>query len=455
MIHAMRLPEPPPTLDELLKTNLLNQPQRLEEKLALLARTGSVVRGRYLHWDSLRHLEKHLGLTTRDWWLGIKMARAQLLRPIPLRDKKGAPFRFATPDHILETLHRMDQIAGGRIEIAEEVTNAATRDRYIINSLVEEAITSSQLEGASTTVEVAKKMLREGRAPSDKSERMIYNNYQAMQHVREMSRGTLTPALVFELHRMLTDGTLDDPGKAGTFRTEVDEIIVEWRGVEVHVPPPVAQLEERLALMCRFANERPPGVFIHPVIRAVSLHFWLAYDHPFVDGNGRAARALFYWSMLSQGYWLTEYLSISNILKKAPAPYARSFLLTESDENDLTYFLEYQLGVVHRSIDHLMAYLKNKIEEVRQVEAELRLVDDLNHRQMALVGHALRHPGHRYSFAGHRRSHNVVYQTARADLLDLEKRGLLERGRRGKAYSFSAPADIARRLKGAGGPARR
>src|SRR6267142_2609397 len=174
----MRLPEKPPTLNELLKTNLLDQADRLEEKLPLLAKTGAVVRGRYEHWDRLRHLQEPEGLTTRDWWLGLKMARGQLLKPIPLRDKSGSPFRVATPDRILELLHQIDQSAGGRIE------------------LVEEPITSSQLEGASTTVEVAKQMLREGRRPTDRSEQMIYNNYQAMQHVREISRTPLTPELV-------------------------------------------------------------------------------------------------------------------------------------------------------------------------------------------------------------------------------------------------------------------
>ena len=60
------------------------------------------------------------------------------------------------------------------------------------------------------------------------------------------------------------------------------------------------------------------GGFIHPMIRSIILHFWLAYDHPFVDGNGRTARALFYWSMLRHGYWLFEFISISQIILKGP-----------------------------------------------------------------------------------------------------------------------------------------
>jgi hypothetical protein len=74
---------------------------------------------------------------------------------------------------------------------------------------------------------------------------------------------------VLDLHRLVSEKTLDDPADAGRHR------------------PPGMQV---------------PAVFIHPVMRAITLHFWLAYDHPFCDGNGRTARALFYWSMLKQGY---------------------------------------------------------------------------------------------------------------------------------------------------------
>ena len=96
---------------------------------------------------------------------------------------------------------------------------------------------------------------------------------------------------------------------------------------------------ERMGLMCDFANSKTPEGFVHPVLRSIILHFWLAYDHPFVDGNGRVARALFYWSMLRHGYWLFEFVSISQIILKAPVKYGRAFLYTETDDNDLTYFI--------------------------------------------------------------------------------------------------------------------
>ncbi len=441
----MRIPLPPPTIAKLLSRT------REEKNLYRVLEIGPVVDGRYLHWDEVRHRPPPDDLTPEEWWLGIKLARSQLLKPIPLEDREGRSFSFGTPDHVLRLLHETDRDASGKIGMGEEITNPATRDRYIVSSLIAESITSSQLEGASTTTEVAKGLLRSGRKPVDRNEQMILNNYNAMVFVREHSGRPLTPGLVLELHRIVTTDTLDDPLKAGRFRDASDDIkVVAGTGEILHVSPPPDQLPGRLEAMCLFANELDQGTFIHPVVRAILLHFWLAYDHPFVDGNGRTARALFYWSMISQGYWLAEYISISTILRGAPARYARSFLYSETDENDITYFLDYQLKVIRRAIDELQRFLTKKVSELRRVEALLRESVQLNHRQFAILGHALRHPGHQYTIDSHRRSHSVVYQTARVDLLDLAQRGLLIQSRSGKVYVFRAPSDLGDRLEAMG-----
>jgi Fic family protein len=119
----------------------------------------------------------------------------------------------------------------------------------------------------------------------------------------------------------------------------------------------------------------------------------MAYDHPFEDGNGRTARALFYWYMRTRGYWLVEYLSISRILRKAPSQYSKSFVLTETDERDTTYFVLYQLQVLQRAVEELYAYLRKKVAEVRSVESLIKGSADFNHRQLALLSNAVRDPG--------------------------------------------------------------
>lgn len=437
----MRKPLSPPPLSELW--------DEIADKLPDLLRIRPDPGGRYLHWDDLRHRQPPPGLTPRQWWLGVKLARTQAARTVPLfSDTAGEPFTYVPTDKISRHLHELDQKTSGRIRMSEEVTNPNTRDRYIINSLIEEAVTSSQLEGASTTTDVAKDMIRSGRRPGDRSEQMILNNYQAMKLVREFDRN-LTPEMVFQLHRVVTDNTLDSPSRAGCFREDGDQIVVgDEFGETLHLPPPADELPDRLSALCSFANGgETADVFIHPVIRAIILHFWIGFDHPFVDGNGRTARALFYWSMLNQGYWLTEFLSISRILRNAPAQYGRSFLLTETDGNDLTYFIDYHLHVIARAVDELEKYLDRKAAQIREVEALLKESADLNYRQLALLSHGLRHPGHNYTIDSHRESHRVVYQTARTDLLDLAERDLLPKRKVGRSYVFSAPHDLGDRLR--------
>jgi Fic family protein len=374
---------------------------------------------------------------------------------VPLHDLDGRPFQYALPDEILRILHVVDQRCAGEIGSDEVVTGdeQATR-RYLLNGLMEEAIRSSQLEGATTSRQAAKEMLRSEREPADRSERMIVNNYRALLFMREQRGAPLTPALVCELQRIVTEGTLDDPDDAGRIQRPGDpRVAVHDRSdptVVLHVPPPAEQLPQRLEALCAFANDADAGErFVHPVLRALLVHFQLAYDHPFADGNGRTARALFSWYMAKHGYWLIEYLSISRILREAPSQYARAFLLTESDEGDTTYFLLHQLQVIERAIDDLYGYLHRKSEEIRDVERLLQGDDGLNRRQLALLSDALREPGRVYTFGGHAQIHRVTHETARADLGDLAERGLLERRQTGRRYRFTPPADLARRLSGA------
>ncbi len=423
------------------------------ERLFELLQLGVKDDGReYVHWDKLRHLDPPANLSHREWWLLIKLARQQLLRPFALTDAQGEHFSYGVPDIVARGLHHVDQRCSGEIAMPEVVTaDEQARSHYLVNSLMEEAIRSSQLEGATTTRRVAKELLKTGREPKDRSERMILNNYRALQYMRDQMDETLTPESILELQRILTEGTLDDPDAAGRLQRpdEIRVSVVDPKTDEVvHTPPPAEQLPARLQAMCDFANEgETPDQFIHPVVRAILLHLWLAFDHPFEDGNGRTARALFYWYMRTRKYWLVEYLSISRILRDAPAQYSRSFMFTEHDERDATYFIVYQLRVIERAIDQLHAYLRKKVKEVRDVEKLVRGSTSFNQRQLALLGDALRDPEASYSFTTHAATNNVTHETARNDLIPLAQLGLLERRRQGRSFSFMPMPDLADRLK--------
>ncbi|MEY4487834.1 MAG: hypothetical protein RIQ79_342 [Verrucomicrobiota bacterium] len=439
----MKLPQRPTAWPDLL----VKLPNDLKNRVFVDSRTAAE-KDRYLHWDEQRYRPVPEGHTSESWWLALKFGRMAKARSIPLNDRLGNPFRFGITDLVAQRLHTIDRGLGFALELPQAVTASASRDQYIVSALVQESITSSQLEGAVTTREVAKELLRTGRPPRDNSERMILNNYATMQRIRALRDHALTPELVMELHALVTEGTLDKPDAAGRFRRADENVRVEdMEGTVFHEPPAAAELPARMAAMCAFANDgASPDRFVHPVVRAILLHFWLAYDHPFVDGNGRTARALFYWSMLRAGYTLFEFISISQILLRAPVRYARAFLHTETDDNDLTYFVLHQTEVIEQAVQALHDYVKRKTAELRKAEYCLRGLQGLNHRQQALLAHALQQPGTRYLIGSHQHSHAVSFQTARNDLFDLAERGLLVTRKEGRSNAFYAPGDLEDKL---------
>ncbi len=443
----MRKPQQAPTFMAAWKTAMKAAAQQFS---GLVERShGPTFLGKYLHWDELQYRQPPSGLTREEWWFLLKLNRQNLRQFVPLVDKSNVRFSYIQVDPIPQNLHQIDLRAGGQIQMPEQVTNHETKDAYYVSSLIEEAITSSQLEGATTTRQVAKEMLRTGRPPQDRSERMILNNYLTMRRIGTLRNQPLTKELLFEIHRLVTHETLDDPAAAGRLRREDENVAVyDYAHRLLHQPPSALELDSRVRQICDFANQAEP--FVHPVIKSIILHFMLGYDHPFVDGNGRTARALFYWSMLRHGYWLVEFISISQIVLKAPVKYGRAFLYTETDECDLTYFVLYHLKIVMRALTSLHDYIARKTEEMRRFEAELRGIEVLNYRQRAVILHAARHPGKRYTVEEHRRSHNVSYESARSDLLNLAERGLLTKTREGKKWIFIPAPQLTGRLAAIG-----
>ncbi|MEQ9815704.1 MAG: Fic family protein [Azospirillaceae bacterium] len=407
--------------------------------------------GRYLHWHELRRRPSADGEHAETRWLAMKMARAATRRDLPLLQKDGSQFWFTIPDPMISLTHDIDKRSAGMIGFPKSGVSGDLADTFKVNAMMEEAFFSSRIEGAATTRAVAKEMLRENRPPRSHGERMVLNNYNAMMMVREIQNQLISVPLIQELQSVVVAGTLIGDEAPGALR-ERDDVVVEdvISGEVLHQPPPSNELPARTDALCRFANGETGGAFVHPVVQAIIVHFMMGYDHPFPDGNGRTARALFHWVMARNGYWLIEYAPISRVIDRARVAYGNAFLLSETDEGDLTYFILYHLEVIRRAIDELDSYLTRKAHEFRDVERLLTGSEfqRLNHRQIALLRHAFEHPGGQYSIEGHARAHAVSYQSARSDLDQLWKLGLLEETHRGRKRLFIAPRDLSQRMRG-------
>ncbi|MBC6713331.1 Fic family protein [Treponema sp. Marseille-Q3903] len=371
----------------------------------------------YLYWDKVKYNAPN-GINPEDFWIAVKMQR--LSNAISFGKYV---FSYKINDYMQQYLHEFDMNFGGTLS-SDNIITERTKQYYLLSSIMEEAIASSQMEGASTTRKVAKEMLRKQQKPKDASQQMILNNYRTIRFLSEKKDSPLSKELLLEIHRKISEKTLDNPEDVGNFRTTNDIVVSnKLTGEVAHYPPDCDEIELIIEQLCDFANN--DKTFVHPIIKAIIIHFMISFLHPFVDGNGRTARSLFYWYMLKKGYWLTEFLSISRIIYSTKSKYEKVFLYTEQDDYNLGYFINYNLVVLNKAYKELKAYLDRKSKE-HSALFEFKNVTGINERQAKILKIATKKPENIFICKDLETELGVSVKTIRADLEGLVKKDLLK-----------------------------
>ena len=437
----MKIPESAPT--SRLSPDFLSDLTGMASKLDDVVRKAQ---SDYLYWDKFKQLSFPEGVSASDAWAFLKLMRSFNRKLTAIPSDEGRHFSYEVTESVMRALHNVDKWAGGwDAGTADHVPTGAQKERYILSSLIEESIASSQIEGASTTRRRAREMLLNAEKPRDHSERMILNNYVTMKQIGGLKDRLITPDLLRDLQESMTRDTLRHPEDVGVFRTTDDIVVADEINRVLYTPPLAADVPRMVQELCDYAN-RADDDFEHPAIKAIALHFWLALIHPFADGNGRTARALFYLFMLKSDYWLFEYLSISRVILRRRAQYERSYLYAEIDGSDFTYFLLFNLRAVETALEDMRKYIQRTAASDSEIQRQLQGDFELNHRERAVLSRALTKPESAFTFQAHATLHGVVRATARADLLNLESRGYLVRRKSGRQIMFVPASGLRKRL---------
>ena len=399
--------------EDLLSAMLLTPNDKVQEVVNKVNET-------FEYWDTIKYKRCPEGCTPQQLWTYVKAARVKSMMSV--WGKYGITLTLT--NQMQRMCHEIDMNWGGSWG-TDSIIGDENKEQYLVGSLMEEAIYSSQMEGAATTRKVAKEMLRKKMTPKDKSQQMIANNYQTIQFIVSHKDALLTPELLLQIHQLMTEHTMQNPQEAGCFRSNNDVVVENGITHEtVHIPPTYDEISNFVEDLCRFFNEQDAPQFIHPIIRGIIIHFMVAYVHPFADGNGRTARALFYWYMLKQGYWLTEYLSISRVIAKSKKSYEKAFLYTEADDMDMVYFVAYNMRVLQQSFKQLQDYIKRKQEEKRAATSFLR-IGNINARQAQIIKMFADDSNLVVTIADLQAKFLVSPTTAKADVVGLMNMGLL------------------------------
>ena len=407
--------ELPPKIDKRTLVNVL-----LKGSDAELASVVDKVNADYEYWDKVKYKSLPEGYTPQMLWTHVKASRLRGMMVV--WNKYG--INLCITSQMQRMCHDFDMKFGSFWDVDNDA-QSPEKKYYLSSSLMEEAIYSSKMEGASTTRVVAKEMLRKKKSPQNKAQQMIVNNYNTIQYIVNHKDDPLTEEGLLYIHRLMTEKTLDNPDDAGRFRTNDKVVVADMiEGDIIYTPPSYKEIPEFVETLCDFFNNDSPNTFIHPIIKGIIVHFMLAYMHPFSDGNGRTARALFYWYMLKENYKLTEYMSISRVISKSKSSYEKAFRYTENDGNDMGYFVAYNLKALETSFQQLRDYIQRKQQEKKAASIFMR-AGNINQRQAIVLQRLKDEPDTIFTVKDVQELFSVSSMTARKDLTDLVQQGYL------------------------------
>lgn len=369
------------------------------------------IESQYLFWNKVKYIS---GVQNHeDLWKEVKLIRRLISKKLTLKNSTIAVY-YGLNEYLQQKIHYLDFNFGAGIQ-KEQLLSDIDKHQYLTNSLMEESIFSSMIEGATTTRVKAKEMLRKGKKPNNKSEQMIINNYKTIQFISEHKNEDINIDKLFEIHKLVTENTLKSED-CGVFRNSNDVFVMnQITGDVVHTPPSFDKLGLLMQSFCDFFNHNPKEDFMHPIVKASILHFFMGYIHPFVDGNGRTARALFYWYLLKNGYWLTEYLSISRVILKSKTQYENAYIHTEIDGMDVSYFIHYQVKVLTQAFEDLKDYIAKKKQQETGLSKYLKL-PNINERQAQILFWIEEDANRFFSVKEIETIFNITNQTARTDI---------------------------------------
>lgn len=381
------------------------------------------IESEYLYWNKVKYLGD--AGNSEELWKEVKLSRKLISKKLSIFSNNKIVINYGINDYLQQKLHYLDFNFGAGIQ-KEQLLNDIDKQNYLTNALMEESIFSSMIEGATTTRVKAKDMLRKGKKPLNKSEQMILNNYKTIQYISNHKGEDITIEKLFEIHKLVTENTLEEE-KIGVFRNTNDVLVMnQITGEIVHTPPPFLELKELMNFFCNFFNNNPVEKFTHPIVKASILHFLIGYIHPFFDGNGRTARALFYWYLLKNGYWLTEYLSISRVILKSKTQYEKAYIYTEIDEMDVSYFIHYQVKVLTQAFEDLKLYISKKKKEENKYVKFLK-ISNINERQAQILFWIEEDSNRFFTIKEVETIFCVTNQTARTDIEELVQKDFLKK----------------------------
>ena len=281
--------------------------------------------------------------------LGYKFPQADIKEFVELL-KNGFYHTLPLKDFSGQRIVYLSGIAQVHLSAAKVLLTPQSSSRlYGIKAMEEEISSTFLIEQVDFTRDSVRKILS-GLAPSDESESRIFGMKRGLEFISDPVN-RITEETIHQLYETAIGAYLpkEDRLLPGHFYRH-DSVYIVGAKVE-HAGLPWQALPERMGELVAFVNEDSE---LNDLLKAALIHFYIAYLHPYFDGNGRMARLMHLWYLVQQGYSSALFVPLSEYISKSRKGYYDAYTLAEENAQisgilDVTPFLVYFIeNVYHR-----------------------------------------------------------------------------------------------------------
>jgi Fic family protein len=404
-------------------------------------------RAALLHADFLE-LPQPPGWDPEETWALLKAIQREYALEIPIPAPDGHRLCYFLHQDLINKLLDFERHCRAESELHVQLADREGQP-FLVRVQAEEAIATSALDGVSIPYRQAVSLIRLDHKPRDGGERVIANTYRLMREVGAYVGRDFSSELLREFYLQVTDGVDPDTIPRGPLRSPL--------AYEHYRRLAEGQADRHLDEICAYANHESGDPEEHPVIRAFAIRGAMRQWLPLPDFNGNVASLMFRLYCLKHGYPVLSYLPFSRVVlywqdglippEQVPCCSLPLQYVDEHGDEDHTAHLTLAIQLGHREVMRLLAYVQTRRQQDERLVAALQSDPSLNHRQRSVVGRAIRRPEAEFSIGYHRTNHNVVYATARADLLDLVTKGYLVLHTRNRKFVFQPHPELPSRLR--------
>lgn len=313
---------------------------------------------------------------------------------------------------------------------------------YGVQALTDEIVSTLSIEQIHTSRESVRTILT-GKAPANTAEDHIWGMKKGFDFIAD-KRNTINAETVRALYELVVNPYFaekaDCLSAAQLYREGPVSIVNETKGQIVHSGAPAGRIPAMMQELFDFLNQ---DAELDDLAKATVLHFYVAYIHPYYDGNGRMARMLHLWYLLQKGYSAALFLPFSSIIQETKKGYYKAFDLINANHEitgkyDISPFLAYFNQTVYAQIKAAPAS-GNGLEAFQQ----LLKTGEITAKEKELFYFVLSHYGKdEFSTKQLERDFaHCAYATIRNFVLKLSKAGILEEHIYGNRKKYNLVTD--------------